>query len=197
MLETMRFASLLAVYLVAHTAVAHAHIAMTFPTPRTVDQKAGPCGATGSTRGTKISTFRPGETITIEWDETVDHPGHYRIAFDNDGNDVFQNPNRPDDNFPSTLANQIVDRAGGHYTQQITLPNMTCNNCTLQLVQVMTTAVPYNSFYYQCADIVLSGDAEPTPPPDTAGGCATGPSAGLAAGLAALGLVRRRRRRRA
>ena len=191
----MRFASLLAVGLVAHTTTAYAHIALTFPTPRSADQKAGPCGAAGSTRGTKVSTFRPGDTITVEWDETVDHPGHYRIAFDDDGSDAFQNPNRPDDNFPSTLADQITDRGGGHYTQQITLPSTPCTNCTLQLMQVMTTTVPYNSFYYQCADLVLSDGAEPTTPPDTGGGCTTGSPAGLGIGLAALGLVRRRRRR--
>ncbi|HWU89735.1 MAG TPA: SCE4755 family polysaccharide monooxygenase-like protein [Kofleriaceae bacterium] len=192
----MRFASLLIACLVAHTATASAHIALTFPTPRTADQKAGPCGAAGSTRGTQVSTFRPGDTITVEWDETVDHPGHYRIAFDNDGNDGFPNPVQPDDNFPSTLADQIADKSGGHYTQQITLPNITCTNCTLQLMQVMTTVVPYNSFYFQCADLVLSDSADPTQPPASDGGCAAGSSAGPAASLAALGLVLRRRRRR-
>jgi uncharacterized protein (TIGR03382 family) len=62
----------------------------------------------------------------------------------------------------------------------------------------MTTIVPYNSFYFQCADLVLSGDApDPGPGPSGAdGGCAAGSSSGsLAAGLAALGLVLRRRRR--
>jgi MYXO-CTERM domain-containing protein len=194
----MRFASLLAVCLVAHSATASAHIEMKFPTPRTTDQKIGPCGPSTSTRGTKVSTFRPGETITVEWDETVDHPGHYRIAFDDDGSDVFQDPKRPDDKFPSTLADQIVDRSGGHYSQQITLPNITCSNCTLQLVQVMTTAVPYNSFYYQCADLVLAGDTEPmpSPSPEPSGGCAAGGAPGLGAGLAALALALHRRRRR-
>jgi uncharacterized protein (TIGR03382 family) len=62
-------------------------------------------------------------------------------------------------------------------------------------MQIMTTVVPYNSFYYQCADIVIAGDGEPTEPTDTDGGCATGSGTGLGAGIAALGLVLRRRRR--
>jgi hypothetical protein len=183
--------------LAALAADASAHIALTSPAPRTAEQKTGPCGAAGSTRGTQVTRYQPGETITVEWDETVDHPGHYRIAFDEDGNDSFQNPSTPDDSFPQTLADQITDRTGGgHYTQQITLPNISCTNCTLQLMQVMTTTVPYSSFYFQCADLILGDGADPGPGTDTDGGCAAGsPSLGLAAGLALLGLARGRKRR--
>jgi len=196
----MRLLALVAIGLLAYLAPAHAHIAMTSPAPRTSEQKTGPCGAAGSTRGTNVTTFRPGETITVEWDETVDHPGHYRLAFDDNGNDSFRDPSRPDDNFPQTLVDQITDRTGGgHYSQQVTLPNMSCTNCTLQLIQIMTTTVPYNSFYFQCADLVLGDGTDPGPDPgpsETAGGCAAGSSTtGLACGLAALGLLRRRRRR--
>jgi hypothetical protein len=187
------------------TGTASAHIAMTKPAPRTEEQKEGPCGTSGSRRGTRVTNFAPGETITIEWDETVDHPGHYRIAFDNDGNDAFiATPNNPNDNFPSTLVEPIVDKVGGHYTQTITLPDEPCTNCTIQLVQVMTTSVPYNSFYFQCADITIgdgggsnggssSGDGD-----DVSGGCSTGAGAGIGAGmnLIVLALLRRRRARR-
>ena len=185
---------------------ASAHIALTSPAPRSEAQKIGPCGGADSKRGTKVAAYRPGETITVEWDETVDHPGHYRIAFDDDGNDSFRDPSRPDDAFPQTLVDQIQDRSGGgHYKQQVTLPNISCTNCTLQLIQVMTTAVPYNSFYFQCADIMLGDDVEPGPGGDGGdggggGGCSTGssspsPSLGLAVGLVLLGLVRRRHSR--
>jgi len=182
---------LLAALLLTTTA-AHAHIAMMSPPPRsTTDLKTGPCGRAGSTRGTNITTFRPGETITVAWDETVDHPGHYRIAFDDSGDDAFIDPNNPNDDFPSTLVDQIADKAGGHYTQEVRLPTTPCTDCTLQLMQIMTTAVPYNSFYYQCADLVLAGD----PVADVDGGCSTGSGAG--AGMlviVALALGRRRPR---
>lgn len=184
--------------LVLLSGTASAHIAMTKPAPRGVDQKAGPCGRSGSTRGTNVTEFAPGETITVEWDETVDHPGHYRIAFDDDGND-FTNPNNPDDNFPTTMVEPIADKSGGHYTQTITLPTTPCDNCTLQLVQVMTTAVPYNSFYFQCADIRITGDVPPPdddedPPAETEGGCSAGGGVGGGGILLALGMLLRRRR---
>lgn len=182
---------------------AYAHIAMTFPTPRGIDQKAGPCGAAGSTRGTKITEFAPGATITVEWDETVDHPGHYRISFDDDGND-FMNPVIPADNFPQTLVEPIADKSGGHYAQDITLPTTPCDNCTIQLVQVMTTAVPYNSFYFQCADIRIGeglggGDAGGGGGGDgSSGGCSAGGGVGGGGlgGVVVVGLALRRRRRK-
>jgi uncharacterized protein (TIGR03382 family) len=197
-LESMRSALVLASLLISSTAFAH--IAMTVPAVRTADQKIGPCGAAGSVRGSNITEFQPGETITLEWDETVDHPGHYRVAFDDDGND-FVNPNNPDDAFPGTMIEPIADKAGGHYTQQITLPTTPCDNCTLQLVQVMTTSVPYNSFYFQCADIKIagtpvSGDVDGGNGGGDLGGCAaTSESSASAAMLLALFLVVRRTRK--
>lgn len=186
----MRIAWVLASLVISGTA--SAHIAMTVPAVRTVDQKTGPCGAAGSTRGANVTTFAPGETITMEWDETVDHPGHYRIAFDDDGND-FQNPNNPNDDFPGTLVEPIVDKVGGHYTQEFTLPTTPCDNCTLQLIQVMTTSVPYNSFYFQCADIRIEGDAPDPDPEEVGGGCSTGPGAGVGMVFGLALLIWRRR----
>jgi len=161
---------------------ASAHVTLTSPPPRTLDNKAGPCGAAGSRRGTRVTTFAPGATITVEWDETVDHPGHYRIAFDDDGDDVFVNPNNPNDNFPFTLKEPIADKVGGHYTQQITLPTTPCASCTLQLMQIMTTQVPYNSFYYQCADIAIAAPGDPVDPGDPGGPTASGDGGGCSAG---------------
>jgi uncharacterized protein (TIGR03382 family) len=189
----------LASILVASAALAGpaaAHIAMTSPAPRTTDQKTGPCGAAGSTRGGSPTTYEAGQTITVEWDETVDHPGHYRVAFDEDGND-FMNPSVSTDAFPSTLVDQITDRTGGHYTQEITLPDLTCDTCTLQLIQVMQINEPYNSFYFQCADLVLTPASGGDDDGGTAtGGCSAGGSnagGAFAFGLA-LALATRRRR---
>ena len=172
-------------------ALASAHIQLRSPAARTTEQKAGPCGATGSKRGTNVTTYQPGQTITLEWDETVDHPGHYRVAIDMDGDDDFINPLRATDNFSFTLMEPIADKAGGKYTQQITLPTTPCTNCTLQLMQVMTVTEPYNSFYWQCADIMIAGDV-PEPEPETSGGCQAGRGAGLGIALVLLALLRRR-----
>lgn len=190
----MRIAPL-ALLLVSGTA--SAHIAMTKPAVRSVDQKAGPCGQAGSSRGGNVTEFQPGEEVTIEWDETVDHPGHYRISFDDDGND-FMNPNNPDDGFATTMVEPIADKQGGHYTQTFTLPTTPCDNCTIQLVQVMTTSIPYNSFYFQCADIRIAGDVVPPDDEPEGGvdsGCNAGGGVGLGGMVMLLGLRRRRRAR--
>jgi uncharacterized protein (TIGR03382 family) len=184
------------------TAAAHAQL--DGPTRRTDAMKDGPCGAPGSVRGDDVTTLAPGATITVAWTETVDHPGHYRIAFDDDGQD-FEDPVGPDDDFAGVLVDDIADKEGGTYTQEVTLPSIECDACTLQLIQVMTTTAPYGpgDLYFQCADLVLS-DAAPDAGPDTgdddpgtapsggcaAGGGATGPFAALA--LLAVLLVRRR-----
>lgn len=172
---------------------AAAHIALTSPPARHPMQKEGPCGLVDSVRGTNVTTFEAGQTITVEWDETVGHVGHYRIAFDDNGDDVFKNPNNPNDNFAFTLVEPIADKDGTqHYTQQVTLPNIECTSCTLQLMQVMTTTEPYNSFYWQCADIQI-GDGMQPPGDDSGGGCSTSRGAGLLVGLALIAFLRRRR----
>lgn len=204
--------------------VAAAHISMTSPTPRSGSLKVGPCGALGSTRSTdpaKIAVFEPGATITVEWDETVNHPSHYRIGFDLDGSDFpvpdgFMDFSHTD----NVLLDDIADRSGGHYTQAVTLPDAPCETCTLQLTQMMYDKSPYgdgNDIYYQCADVALRAGGIPGvdagPRPDAAdaadaagadaggggGGCNTADSSAgslgaVAFGLAIVAVVRRRRR---
>src|SRR5262249_32020964 len=145
----------------------HAHIALTSPTPRYADLKLPPCGrGAGDARTSNVTTFRPGETITVAWTETIDHPGHYRISFDSDGQDAFVGPTGCADFYtaPSVLVDNIADRSGSQlkYTQQVTLPNIECSRCTLQVIQVMTDKPPYGNgddIYHQCADLVLSSGA--------------------------------------
>lgn len=149
-----------------------AHIQMLQPKPRTVLQKIKPCGATTVPKGTPTATYLSGETIMVSWKETVPHPGHYRISLDPDGeNDLIDPPN-----FtalytnPTVLLDGIADKTGTTtYSVMVTLPDIECANCTLQLIQVMTDKPPYgdgNDIYYQCADITIT-----KPPP----GCAEPP----------------------
>lgn len=162
-------ASLLVTVLAAPSA--QAHIALMSPKPRYADLKSGPCGrgAALDVRTNNVTTFKPGETITVTWQETVSHPGHYRIAFDPDGQH-FTDPSSFTDTAPRmyVLKDNIADKTGTQmYTDTVTLPNVECTNCTLQVIQVMTDKPPYgdgNDLYYQCADLVLRAD-----PPDMAG----------------------------
>jgi MYXO-CTERM domain-containing protein len=216
-----RFASLLACSLVLAPATAVAHIALTNPVVRTQDQKIGPCGAAGSVRGSNVTVLEPGAMIEVRWTEPINHPSHYRISFDLDGQD-FTVPNAFMD-FTQT-ENVLVDNipdGGGPYSQMIQLPAEPCENCTLQLIQMMYDKAPYgdgNDIYFQCADIALrvgggpgpdggtgnpgNGDAGIGGDPDgtISGGCSTSGAAAhssLILGLlGATGLAFARRRRR-
>jgi hypothetical protein len=156
---------------------AHAHLDLLSPTPRTTMLKQGPCGAgPNDPRGPTVATYKPGETITITWNEYVDHPGHFRVAFDDDGQDIFVDPKGFDDisGGPGVIMDGIADKNGGDYSQEITLPDVECDNCVLQVIQVMTDKAPYgdgNDMYYQCADIALVGEVSATTgEPDTTTG---------------------------
>src|SRR5688572_2544826 len=148
--------------LLSSAPAALAHVQLRAPLQRETLQKDGPCGAPDSVRGATTCTFRPGSTITISFDETVEHLGHFRVSFDDDGQD-FINPTTPEDIDPTVLINDVPDRVTNdasdwNYTVDITFPNVECDNCTLQVIQVMSTAATYveGDLYYQCADIVLS-----------------------------------------
>ena len=159
---------------VASAAPAAAHVQLKAPLQRSADLKYGPCGLRNGTRTENVCTLRPGATILVVWDETIEHPGHFRISFDDDGHDDFVDPADFDDMYsdPSVLLDGIADRqvqqGDRTYRQEVTLPDLECDNCTLQLIQVMTDKAPYgdgNDLYYQCADLVLSSSAPAEPEP--------------------------------
>ena len=218
---TRQMRKLLVVPVLLVAAPAAAHIALVYPPPRTTELKTGPCGAVGSARGTNVTVLAPGAAIDVKWNETINHPGHYRISFDPIGQD-FTVPLAFDDTSQTknVLVDNITDNPnpGASYTQTITLPNLECETCTLQVIQVMTDKPPYgdgNDIYFQCADIALrigapgppdvgvgdpaGGDAgvDPGAPATIGGGCqATSGTPGVAAAALMVVLGRRARRRR-
>ncbi len=149
--------------------------------------KQGPCGKTDGLRGKNVYTYAPGETIEVKISEFIPHPGYFRIAFDDNGDDGFVNPqtvlplNReclddPADKCGATdfFNNETVlmDNLNPHkrgfpknYSWKVKLPDVTCDNCTLQVIQVMTDEYPIHApydpnylgddVYYQCIDLVL------------------------------------------
>jgi len=182
---------------------AAAHIRMDQPVARNVwaaqpfndPIKQGPCGSGAndprSTDPAKINTFAPGETITVSWEETVDHPGFYRIAIDMDGQDDFVDPAGPTDikdpPVLPVLMDGITDMTDGTYSVEVTLPNETCDNCTLQLIQYMTDK---DESYYICADLVIEGPVSGDGDGDGTGGTndtTTEPTEGAGGALVAVG----------
>lgn len=219
----LRFSGVFAAgLLIAVPATASAHIGLTAPTVRHADQKIGPCGMTGSVRGTNVTVFEPGATIQVRWTEPVNHPSHYRISFDAEGQDftvplAFMDFTQTE----NVLLDNIPDGAAP-FMSTVTLPNITCENCTLQLIQMMYDKAPYgdgNDIYFQCADIALRTGGAPSPDagggnpgngedggvdpggdPDTiSGGCSTTGTSGswIVLAIGAFGVMLRSRRKRA
>ena len=157
-------------FAVAFPQVAAAHIEITsHETRHGVDQqKVGPCGAAGAGPGDTVYTYAPGQTVELRWHEFIDHPGHYRVAFDVTGSDAFVDPATADDLFAgeTVVLDGIADEPDVHdYAVQLELPEQECEACTIQIVQVMTDKPPFgdgNDLYYHCIDVRLVADAGET-----------------------------------
>jgi len=163
---------------------AQAHITLKTPKPFTTagngQKGAAPCGTTMANKSP--TTYKPGETIMVQWDETIKHRGRFRIAIGEEGA-TFPNPMTAMDTsttlpvFIDGIDPKAVDSGPTAHSRMVTLPNKPCANCILQLIQIMKVPPPYNSgpdadVYYQCAAIVIAGDAAPADggaPADTGG----------------------------
>src|SRR5262249_36841211 len=119
-------------------------------------QKLGPCGDedTAPTTGT-VTGFSAGDTVTITLDETIFHPGHYRVALAvNDRSELPPEPPvtpgaTPCGSVPiesPALFPVLADGALQHSEPftgtrfiQVTLPSdVRCTHCTLQVLEFMS-----------------------------------------------------------
>ncbi|MGB1277378.1 MAG: MYXO-CTERM sorting domain-containing protein, partial [Nannocystaceae bacterium] len=86
-----------------------------------------------------------------------------------------------------------------NYSIVVDLPDLTYENCTLQIVQVMTDKPPYgdgNDLYYHCIDLRLVADGEPLPQPNEGCSCRAQDETPLGYGALAVLLLAGLRRRR-
>lgn len=128
--------------------IASAHIRLlpeeVIPRSSSDSLKTAPCGGVAKTAQPTI--LSPGASVTLNWEETIEHPGWFRIAFSPAADLGF------DDHI---LLDRIPDRnsyiTSRFYSATVTLPQTTCTDCTLQLIQVMTDRSPPTN--YTCADI--------------------------------------------
>jgi hypothetical protein len=159
---------------------ARAHAVLTDPKPRDDAQplgvkdshKVGPCGGVakgpGPTKG-----YTPGQTITVQWLETIEHQGCFQIALSSANEQNFTVLKQIDDPNTTPPATQTSPRTN---STTVTLPgNITsCTDCTLQLRQVMIgmpcpndPQVPgVGDTYYSCADVWITADGGIPPMPD-------------------------------
>ena len=155
-------------------------------------QKAPPCGDDGTAVATEIITgYGPGDTVTITIEETIFHPGHYRIALAaNDPSELPEPaPVTPGDTpcgsapiqdppvFP-VLADGVFEHtepfADPQQSIDITLPDdVTCTSCTLQVIQFMSDHAlndPGGCYYHHCATLEIDGAAATSSGGDTDAG---------------------------
>lgn len=118
------------------------------------DLKVGPCGNVARTD--QPTYLKSGSTIVVEMESVIFHEGYYRISFSPANDQGFEQ---------FILADDIPDiKDQKYYSQSITLPDIECDDCTLQLIQVMLDREPPTN-YYSCADIVLTETGLPEPSP--------------------------------
>jgi hypothetical protein len=184
------------------------------------DIKAAPCGVADAPRGMNVYKYKPGATINIKVVENIPHPGYFRISFDNDGDDDFVIPTGTAGEHGDCGGNEncgpgkedfcsndtvLVDNLDLHpagesktYTWSVTLPNVECTNCTLQIIQMMNDFAPFHTpaeypdadIYYHCIDLELSNDAPEstdTPVENNGMSCKSDASAGAAGASGAAG----------
>lgn len=123
--------------------------------------KTGPCGEVA--KGSPVATFNVGQKITVQWEETINHPGYFEFSISSNGDQSFQLLLTVPDNLNST------DDLPHRYQAEIQLPaGLSCDNCTLQMIQQMTENPSNPRPYFSCSDITIKtkdGDT-PTPPID-------------------------------
>jgi hypothetical protein len=153
-------------------------------------QKSAPCGGTLADAGTPtnaVTRVQGGQPLHIEIEETIFHPGHYRIALartraalppDPEATvqqtekgprsvsaAIAQNPQPPvlvDGLWPHT------ERPTAKWETDVMIPNIACETCALQIIQFMANhpGVREGGFsYHHCADLQITPD--PAKPIDT------------------------------
>jgi hypothetical protein len=153
--------------LLAIPASADAHFYLTWPAPRYTDQLfTAPCGRDPELGRDHVTTLHSGSEIAVTWVETITNtPSYFRLSFDDDGQDDF--PPTPTsygavETSPAILLNDIPHVGAPNAGMAIVkLPDIECDNCTLQMTQILGDHFPFggtDDFHYECADVVLVDD---------------------------------------
>ncbi len=179
------------------SANAGAHALLMNPPPLTSDDnaKSGPCGCYfggGPEDPNEDATALPcpadykstplvaGSQLQVTWKETVNHNGDFRVAFstkpinlvtraDLNGGVLYEEPD----------ANNT---SGGLISTTITVPNVSCTNCVIQLRQFMAGAA--KPYYYSCAAVDIA-----MPSGSSSSGAASSSSSGGTGGAGGQGGV--------
>jgi hypothetical protein len=199
MRHSIRFALGLTAAVLMAPSVVDAHFTLLAPASWLVEnrlgdpQKAGPCGGTSADAGTPtntVSKVQGGQPLHLKVQETVFHPGHYRVALAvNSRAELPADPEvttRDSERGPWSVSAKIqnpaqppvlVDNLWAHtdraaiaepFETDIMIPNINCEKCTLQIIQFMAEHARNRDgdfSYHHCADLQITAD--PSKPIDT------------------------------
>ena len=169
-------------------ASAHAHFALLQPASALAHEDGGkgapPCGE--GTDSNIVTDVQGGHPLAIRLTEFVYHPGHYRFALSvNSRAELPPDPNVVEADGLSlsasiqspvripVLADGVFPHVAppvGDWQTSLTLPNLNCDKCTLQIIEFMAEHGPNvggGFFYHHCADLRIKADPA-LPPADSA-----------------------------
>lgn len=183
-------AGLAALGMVLATAGAEAHFKLLAPASWIAEngigdpQKLAPCGGVPGNPGTPtgaVTEALGGSSLHVKLQETVYHPGHYRIALavnsrdelpadpkpttmtDANGKEMSMSAEIMNPVAPPVLADglfQHSSRVDDPFETDITLPNINCQSCTLQVLEFMEQhgkgAGDFS--YHHCAVLKITAD---------------------------------------
>jgi hypothetical protein len=199
-MRPLRFVFALSTCVLAASTAARGHFKLVEPPSWLVEsdrgdpQKSGPCGGSNTDWGKPsfvVTKATGGQKLHIKVQETIYHPGHYRVALAvNSPTELPPDPEtttREGERGPLSVSAKIQDPpqipvlADGlfvHSTRptgpmapfetDVTLPNISCRKCTLQIVQFMAEHGfnnPGGYTYHHCAELQITAD--PKKPKDT------------------------------
>ena len=176
----------------------HAHFKLLEPASWLIEdqrgdpQKTGPCGGTNTDYGKPsyaVTKAVGGSQLHLKVLETIYHPGHYRVALAvNSPTELPPDPKATtadSDRGPRSVSAEIMNPiqapvlADGLWAHQakvdtafetdVTLPNIGCKRCTLQIIQFMEQHAVNNPgmfTYHHCAALQITPD--PKKPIDAA-----------------------------
>ena len=174
------------------TVVMHAHFKLMEPASWIVEdergdpQKGFPCGGSNTDYGKpsySVTQAIGGSRLHIKVQETIYHPGHYRVALAvNSPAELPVDPKattETTDRGPRSVSAEIMNpvaapvladglfphsaKVDGPLETDVTLPNISCRRCTLQVIQFMEQHGinnPGNYTYHHCATLQITADAK-------------------------------------
>ena len=158
----MKYLSTVTLLLTSSLCWGHARLILPQPRDNNAGNKVGPCGNLARTATPTVVTG--GTALKVTWEETINHPGKY----------IFSLSSANDLGFAQNVVATVVDTQDAgvalphKYEAMITMPNIDCPGCTLQMIQSMEENPAAPSFYYSCADLNIksSTNVPPVVPPD-------------------------------